>query len=878
MKNEVIELREKISHLEEKVKLYEQLLKKHNIQFEDELISDKNPIELSTHEKLAIYKDYFKGRRDCYAIRWEKDGKSGYAPRYSKEARFLSKDERKKIPFKNRYDKLSDEIILKHLKGQETIGIYPMMDDQTCYFLAFDFDEENWKNDVIKFSEICLSHNIEHLVEISRSGKGAHLWMFFENAVLAKDARKLGRYLLTKTMMTSGLMSFKSFDRMFPSQDYIEKEGIGNLIALPLQGKSGMKGTTLFVDKELKPYPNQFQILKRVKKLTNEEFETLVNEISKDDELGLFGESVKKIELDMFDFVQELKITINNQIVIQKKGLSAKAIQFFKRAASIINPEFFKKQNMRVSTYGISRIIELYEETHQEILIPVGLLENVLKVLNDNRILYEIDDLRINPKMKNNVNFLGDLKEEQQSVLKDVLQKTQGVIVAPTGFGKTVLGVAVISKLKLKTLIIVNRVNLAEQWESQIKKFTSNINIGKLYDQYNELGADIDIATIQSLAAYKDIEKIVKNYGLIIIDEAHHVASSSYERLIRKFHAKYIIGLTATLKRSDGLESIITAMIGPVITEVAIDSKQIRRLLTVRLTGFKVSSTDDASINDSYQKLYENKERNEMIIKDIKASFETKKNILVLTDRMSHISILEKEISKITKHLLVVHGRLSTKEKKDFNEKLISQKEPFIILATGKYIGEGFDDDRLDTLFLTMPFRWKGTLQQYVGRLNRLRENKHEIGVYDYADIGVKYFSNMYLERLKGYRKMGYEISTSKEFESRIYYLNNYEEILKDDLKTSKEIVFISRHSIDSKIDALINHCNSKPLLLLGNEYPSNMIIIDRKIVWYGSINPFVYKQQVDADIMRYEDSLLAEELIISNRDSSFFIKSNDIK
>jgi len=876
MNDKIIELNKKISELKEKLKRYEQLLKKHNIKFEYESVSNDNEIELSTHEKLSIYRDYFKGRSDCYAIRWEKDGKSGYAPSYSKEARFLSKDEKKKIPFSNRYEKVSDEIILKHLKGQETIGIYPMTAEQTCYFLAFDFDEESFKNDVLKFSETCSSFNINHLVEISRSGKGAHLWMFFENAVLAKDARKLGRFLLTKTMMTYGLKSFKSFDRMFPTQDYIEKEGIGNLIALPLQGKSGMKGTTLFVDQELKPYANQYQVLKLTKKITNEKFESLINEISKDDELGLFGEAVKKIELDMFDFTECLKITIENQIVIPKKQLSVKAIQFFKRVASIVNPDFYKKQNMRVSTYGISRIIELYEETHQEILIPVGLLESILKILNENHILYEIHDLRSNPKMKQKFNFLGDLTTEQQNVLKDVLQKPQGVIVAPTGFGKTVLGVALISKLKLRTLVIVNRVNLAEQWEGQIKKFTTSINVGKFYDHYNELGQDIDIVTIQSIAAYKDIDEITKNYGLIMIDEAHHVASPSYERLIRKFHAKHIIGLTATLKRSDGLESIVTAMIGPVITEVGIDSKQIRRLLTVRLTGFKVSSTDELSISDAYQKLYENKERNEMILNDIKAAFEMKKNILVLTDRISHIDILEKEISKTTNHLIVVHGRLNTKDKRESNEKLINQKEPFIILATGKYIGEGFDDDRLDTLFLTMPFRWKGTLQQYVGRLNRVRQNKHEIYVNDYADIGVRYFSNMYLERLKGYRKMGYEISTSKEFESHIYYLNNYEEILKADLKTAKEIVFIARNSLESKIDDVIKHCNSDPILLIGDEYPSNMIIIDKKIVWYGSINPFVYKQQIDADIMRYEDSLLAEELIDSNRDGSSFIKKTD--
>lgn len=873
MSDETINLKKKVAYLEEKLKRYEKLLKKHNIHFEDNLVSNGNKIELSTHEKLSIYKGYFKGRSDCYAIRWEKDGKSGYAPSYSKEARFLSKDEKKKIPFSDRYEKLSDEIILKHLKGQETIGIYPMTNDQTCYFLAFDFDEESFKSDVLKFSLICSSYDIDHLVEISRSGKGAHLWMFFENDVLAKDARKLGRFLLTKTMMTSGLKSFKSFDRMFPSQDCIEKEGIGNLIALPLQGKSGMKGTTLFVDQELKPFANQYQVLKLTKKISNEQFENLLNDVSKETELGLFGESANKIELDMFDFTKTLKITVKNQVVIPKGELSVKAIQFFKRLASIINPEFYKKQNMRVSTYGISRIIELYEETHEDILIPIGLLENVLKNLDENHILYEVHDLRSNPQINYNLKFLGDLTNEQENVLKDVLHKPQGVIVAPTGFGKTVLGITLISKLKLKTLIIVNRVKLAQQWEFQIKKFTNTKDVGKLYDNYNELGSSIDIVTIQSLAAYEDIDEITKNYGLIMIDEAHHVASPSYERVIRKFYSKHIIGLTATLKRSDGLESIVTTMIGPLITEVLIDSKKIRRLLTVRLTGFKVTSSNEITINDSYQKLYENKERNEMIINDIKASFEMKKNILVLTDRMSHIDILEKEISKITHQLLVVHGRLKTKEKNDFNEKLINQKEPFIILATGKYIGEGFDDDRLDTLFLTMPFRWKGTLQQYVGRLNRERQDKFEIQVYDYADIGVRYFSNMYLERLKGYRKMGYEISSSREFESRIYYLNNYEEVLRTDLNTAKEIVFIARNSLESKINDVIKHCNSDPILLIGEEYPSNMIIIDKKIVWYGSINPFVYKQQIDADIMRYEDSLLAEELINSNRDGSSFIK-----
>ena len=862
MNNKLIKLKDKIKELEAKVKKYEKLLIENNIDYTNNYLDKQsNQTELTTQEKITIYMDYFKGRMDCFAIRWEKDDKSGYAPSYKKEVRYLTKEQKKKITFDNLYEPFSENILFEHLKGFKTIGIYPILDDQTCYFLAFDFDDKNFINDINNVSSICNEHNISHLIETSRSGKGAHLWIFFETPILAKDARKLGRYLLTKTMMTYGLKTFKSYDRMFPAQDYIEQNGIGNLIALPLQGKSGQKGNTLFVDNNFKPYNDQYQVLKNTKKITSEEVNSLLDKISKENEMGLFNETAKNIPIDIFDFPNEVVLTFKNQIHISKSQLSPKAIQYFKRIASVVNPEFYKKQNMRISTYGIARIIELYEEKNDELLLPNGTIETLKKGLDESRIIYKITDLRVELKITNNIKFVGALTNEQEEVLKEVIKKPNGVVIAPTGFGKTVLGISLIIKLKLKTLIIVNRVNLAKQWVSQIKKYSSNSDIGKFYENNNNLGYDIDIATIQSLSTYSDINKITKSYGLIIIDEVHHLASVSYERLIRKFHAKNIVGLTATLKRSDGLENIVTTMIGPVIKEVSVDSKNLKRKLTVRLTGFKLSSGALDSITDAYQELYENEERNKMIIEDIKTAFKTEKNILILTDRIAHLKILEKEITNITNHLFVIHGRLSIKEKRLFNENLKNQKKPFIILATGKFIGEGFDDDRLDTLFLTMPFKWKGTLQQYVGRLNRENHDKHEINVYDYADIAVNFFSNMYLERLKGYRRMGYEVETSKTFNSKIFKFDNYEDELKIELKEAKHVKFIIKQSNKFKIDVLLKSCKVIPEIVNEDDCPANIIIIDKRIVWYGSINPFSFKQTIDGDIMRYDDSLLAKEL-----------------
>ncbi len=860
--NDIEQLKSRIIELEGEIKYYKKILDERHIKI-DAYSFIPTITSLSTNDKISVFMHYFKGRSDCYALRWEKEGKNGYAPAYTNGAKYLTKDQRKEIPFSKLYEPLTDDIIETHLRGNSTVGLYPMLSDQTCYFLALDFDEESWKKDVIQFSNLCDTYGIDHLIEISRSGKGAHLWIFFEEPMLAKDVRRLGRFLLTKTMMLYGLSSFKSYDRMFPTQDYIEKNGIGNLIALPLQGKSGKQGRTLFVDKNLSPHQDQYHKLRQIKKLSKADFDHFFIEVSKTNEMGPFSDTTRIIDLDNFDFSESFELVINSQIRIKKSSLSVKATQFFKRAASIINPDFYKKQNMRVSTYGIPRVIELYEETHEEICIPVGLLKYIKTSLDKQRILYEIEDLRVKPKMRKLPKFAGVLSDEQQNCMMRISQNPNGVVIAPTGFGKTVLGISLITRLRLKTLVIVNRINLAEQWIDKMNQFTDIKDIGRLYDGHDDLGHDVDIALIQSLSSYTKIDDIIINYGLIIIDEVHHLASMTYEKMIRRFWANHIIGLTATLKRSDGLEGIITTMIGPIVEEVDSDLKNLDKILTSRLTGFKLSNGSiEVSIQDAYQELCENEDRNLMIINDIKSCIEMKQNILVLTDRIHHLEFLEKEINKFTQNLLVVHGQLTRKEKLDFREKLSNQKENVVILATGKYIGEGFDDDRLDTLFLTMPFRWRGTLQQYVGRLNRTHNEKNQIHVYDYADIQVRYFSAMYLERLKGYKKMGYELFATKTIQSTIYHVNEYEIKLMNDIKDANAITFIVRNSNENILNQLVNRCLVKPQILIDGNQVSNIIVVDHRFVWYGSINPFVFKHKAEDDIMRYEDVLLAEELI----------------
>ena len=545
---------------------------------------------------------------------------------------------------------------------------------------------------------------------------------------------------------------------MFPAQDYITNKQIGNLIALPLNGVSGRNGNTLFVNADFVPYSNQYKVLSECKKISLIKVKEFIRGKEEISDIGFLSSRVKQIDITNIDFKQPFIINLQNQIRICKDTLNYKSKQFLTRFSSISNPQFYKNEKMRISNFNVPRIIQLHKEDIDNIYLPIGIIEELKSMLTNKGILFDIEDLR-NTRVINKIKTDIVLRPDQKKAFSEISNKANGLIVAPTGFGKTILGIELISKLRQKTLIITNRVNLCEQWYKRFSTFTDLTKIGRYYSKYKELDNDVNIATFQSLMKFENLNEIKDNYGLIIIDEVHHLAAFTFEKVIRTFSCKYIYGFTATPKRADGLERIINMLIGDIIVDVKLDNSLLNKSLITHFTSFK--SSNELQIAEMLNRITLDGIRNEMIIRDIKEAYRNKKYILVLTDRLEHLSTLEEEISKFCDNLFTIHGRMGLKQKRTFYEKLETVQDCFIILSTGKFIGEGFDDSRLDTLFITMPFRWRGTLSQYVGRLNRTSNEIKYITVHDYLDIHIKMFSNMYVDRLKGYKQQGFEIDES---------------------------------------------------------------------------------------------------------------------
>lgn len=858
-------LEDDLSKAHSKIKSYEKILSLHGLLASKEDSKNKT---YTTSEKLNIFMDYFKGREDVYAERWESKEKSGYSPVYKREYRYLSKDQKKLIEYDELYKPITKDIFVNHLKGNITLGLYPMLENQTCYFIAVDFDEATWRKDVLAFKSKSIVNGFDCLVEISRSGKGAHAWIFFEEAISAQTARRLGRFLLTDTMNDVRSISLNSYDRMFPTQDYITEKQIGNLIALPLHGKSGKIGNTLFVDGELVPFENQYDTLSNIKKITIPEIDKYFELKKSKNDIGPLSTNLKDLDINNLDFQQPFIITVDNEIIVEKSILNHKSKQYVMRSSSISNPQFYKNEKMRLSNFNVPRIIELYRETSKHLYLPVGILKNIIGNLNDKSILYEIDDLRKEELLSKKIRSTIKLRPKQNDVLNQLKNHNSGIIVAPTGFGKTVIGIELITRLKQKTLIITNRVNLCEQWVKQIKVNTNVSDVGRLFGKYKDIKYDIDVATFQSLLKYKNIDKVVSRYGLIIIDEVHHLAAYSFEKVIRKFSAKYIYGLTATPKRADGLEKITQMLLGEIIVEVKIDNSLINKSLVTHFTNFKTIRLDH--ISGLLKELINDITRNQLILHDISEEIKQKKNILVLTDRIEHLDILRQSILKYTDNLFVIHGKMGNKQKNKFKEDIEKVNSNFVILSTGKFIGEGFDERRLDTLFLTMPFRWRGTLSQYVGRLNRVDGEIKYITVHDYVDIHVKMFSNMYIERLKGYKSQGFNVLLTVNSKQCLFNYNEYDVELKKDLSHSNNsVMFIVNYFHNNRLEKLIKESNKIPNIINPKEDLQestykylNIIIIDESIIWYGPINPFVFKKDTDSTILRIEDSILAKSII----------------
>jgi superfamily II DNA or RNA helicase len=895
----------------------------------------------SNDEKVALFLSLFIGRDDYFAKHYynRKTNSSAYSPACDNEwDNLLCNKRTKEFSVKGKslcsqcrhpaYTRFDAVAVSNHLRGfhkdtggrrQDFIaGIYPLLDGNTCRFLAVDFDAHNSDftgcqssliEEVKTFGKACTAHSIPVYFERSKSGNGYHAWIFFSETVSASSARRMGAGLITYAMEYFGRVSFQSYDRLFPNQDVLPKGGFGNLIALPLQPKAREAGNTVFLNENLEPFDDQWAFLSGVKRMTQIGVDEVISRIcDSPDGLGEFSflreddEEPKPWEkrkapkpLTAHEFGGKVEIISANMIFVPKAALSTKAANRIRRLAVIKNPEFVKKQRMLVPTGRTPRSISAVREDDSYIGIPRGLLPEVEKLLEESGADYRITDKRSDGSPIK-VTFLGELKDEQRSAASAMLTHDNGVLHAATAFGKTVVGDFLIAERAVNTLIIVPTNELLSMWKGSIDKFLEFGHelpepgkrrgrpkkrhiVGQLGGGKNTLNGIVDIAIYKSLLDDDGAKDFVKDYGMVIVDECHHVGASSYAQVLDHVNATYVYGVTATPIRSDGLDALIFFHCGHIRYRTDLKQQMKKHgfdhVMVPRFTALKpIALSSLNNMPSIYSDLVNLESRNRKILDDIIAVLREGRRPLVLTERVEHIEALAKSLDAEAGGVETIRlfGGLSAKEKRLVKERLdaLPPEKQFVIVATSRYIGEGFDLPALDTLFLTMPIKWKGRLEQYVGRLHREFEGKEEVRVYDYIDVQVPVLERMYRARLKGYASFGYTVKTEMGMPdnvSMIYCAGNYRGALEKDLTETNKCIAIAGPKLQkTQMRKIEQHLPSNSIE--AEILPSDLlfIIIDRRIVWYGDINYFG-RNGGNETCLRIDSRELAEELLEFARD-----------
>ncbi|OQP83399.1 DEAD/DEAH box helicase [Xanthomonas citri] len=740
------------------------------------------PVEqsrLSPNEKVALFRRLFRGRTDVYPIRWESKttGKSGYSPACANEWRsgVCEKPRIKCGDCGNRLlIPLSDAVIYSHLAGDHTIGIYPLLDDDTCYFLAVDFDDAQWRDDAHAFMRSCKELGVSAALEISRSGQGAHAWIFFSSKVPARDARRLGTAIISHTCSRTRQLKLTSYDRLFPNQDTMPKGGFGNLIALPLQKWPREKGCSVFVDADLRPCPDQWAFLAAIQPVSTHDIEPIILRAADgihpldvtfidDEDMATpwkrGSASPQKLSGVM---PTSLTVTLANLIYFEKAQLPQALANRLIRLAAFQNPEFYKAQAMRMSVWDKPRVIGSAENYPQHIALPRGCLDAALSLLRDNGIACELRDERFSGDPAN-VTFAGTLRLDQEAAVSAMLQYNTGVLCAPTAFGKTVMAAAMIARRGVNTLILVHRTELLKQWQERLQAFlgTGKDVVGTIGGGKPKPTGRIDIAVMQSLSRQGEVNPLIENYGQVIVDECHHVGAVSFDAILKRTKAKYVLGLTATPIRRDGQQPIIFMQCGPIRYTAAKPAGAPHDLEVVPRS--RISHIDlppEAGIQDVFRHLANDQSRTDAIATEVRDAFQQGRKVLVLTERTEHLAAILAALGGQAPAPLVLHGRMSKKQRATLIAELdaLPPEAPRILLATGRLVGEGFDHPPLDTLVLAMPVSWKGTLQQYAGRLHREHTSKTEVRIVDFIDTGHPALLRMWDKRQRGYRAMGYRV------------------------------------------------------------------------------------------------------------------------
>ena len=751
-------------------------------------------------EKLQLFNDLFIGRRDVYArgFQSKKYNKMGYSPACANadNKTLCQRGRIRCLDCPNRvFAQFDLKAIKMHLQGQDGMGrpfiagLYPLMPDDTCKLLAVDFDSDNYQAESLSFLSICDRYHIPAYLERSRSGNGAHVWFFFKDFVKASVARKMASLLLEATMAEHSSVTLASFDRLIPNQDTLPEGGFGNLIALPLQRQPRYQGNSVFVDRQFRPFYDQWQYLATVQKISIPDIHRVIEELTgiekhfsnQTSPLDQLKESqpfeIKpwepETDNDQWKRIAEsqtqaLTIIQANGLYFDKRELSPKLKSALCRLASFPNPVFFERQAKRFSTRNIPRFITCYEEKGNYLLIPRGLTDKIIGLFNDYHITYELLDKR-SLGTRLDVKFQGTLRPKQRLVANQLLKNETGVLCASTGFGKTVIGLYALAQRGVSTLIITNRKELATQWRISAEIFLDlpRESIGTISSGKVKPSGIVDIATVQTLANQKDWQKEISRYGMIIVDECHHAAARQYESILKHYTSKYVLGLSATPRRRDGHQPIVYMQCGPVRYRVnhkkENHSQPLMHRLCVRPTQFKSTLISDGQkkirIQNIFKELTLDQNRNALIISDVMNAYREGRFSVVITERREHLEILRQELSE-AKQLAVLYGSMKNKERAKEIAKLKSfskEQGGAVLLATGKLIGEGFDEAKLDTLFLTMPISDRSVLIQYVGRLHRLCDQKTEARVVDYRDCQDPRLEKMFLKREKIYRAIGYQ-------------------------------------------------------------------------------------------------------------------------
>lgn len=752
--------------------------------------------DLLPSEKIALFRRLFAGRPDLFALRWEnrKDGRSGYAPACANEwiPGVCNKPKIKCGACPNQaFIPITDGSVARHLRGspgasgraEYVMGAYPLLEGDRCWFLAADFDGDSWADDARAYLQTCRARNVPAALERSRSGNGGHVWIFFSEPLPAHEARQFGAALMTETMETRPEIGFKSYDRFFPSQDIMPAGGFGNLIALPLARRSRDQGNSVFVDDDLNPYSDQWAFLASLKRMPASDVSALVygaqesgrilgvrmpvNDDAAAEPWLLPPSRWSKPPPVVGKVPKSVDVVIADGVYVDRTKLPPELVARLVRLAAFQNPEFYRAQAMRLPTYGKPRIISCAELCVEHIALPRGCLDEALHLLQSNGVRAVIQDLR-ESGTRLDVRFLGTLKPEQQRAFGALIEHDFGVLAAGTAFGKTVVAAAAIADRGCSTLILVHRRELLTQWVERLKTFLSvdPSGIGTIGGGRRKPTGRIDVALVQSLVRKGVVSDAVAGYGQLIVDECHHISAATFELVARRSKARFVLGLSATVTRKDGHHPIIFMQCGPGRYRVDARTQAAQRgfehFVTERRTSFRLPAELQApgtTMPAIFAAIAKDEERNTLIIDDVLAALEAKRNPLVLTERRDHLQYLADCLRGAARNITVFRGGMSARERRSAESSLRAPDgEERLILATGKYLGEGFDDSRLDTLFITMPIAWKGMLAQYVGRLHRDHAGKREVVVYDYVDAEIPVLARMAAKRQAGYRALGYRL------------------------------------------------------------------------------------------------------------------------